>query len=66
MEIYQLNNIFEFVVTEDKVWLQVFVYPNITYLKDLEKDHVIVLSNILKKLYDLRKDLLTIISKIHW
>ena len=64
-----MNNIFEFVDNyEDKEYdYRVLVYPNITYLKDLEKDsYVIVLSNILKELYDLRKDLFfTIISPAH-
>tara|TARA_R100000234_G_scaffold112452_1_gene86127 strand:+ start:578 stop:1951 length:1374 start_codon:yes stop_codon:yes gene_type:complete len=64
-----VNNIFEFVDNyEDKEYdYRVLVYPNITYLKDLEKDsYVIVLSNILKELYDLRKDLFfTIISPAH-
>ena len=36
---------------------KVLVYPNITYLKDLEKDsYVVVLGNIIKELNKIRDD----------
>ncbi len=38
--------------------MRVLIYPNITYQKDLEKDsYVVVLSNIIKELNKIRKDL---------
>ena len=63
-------NIFSFTGVEnnDKEYkYKVLVYPNITYLKDLEKDsYVVVLGNIIKELNKIRDDLFfTIISPAH-
>ena len=63
-------NIFQFTDVEDNTKeykYKVLVYPNITYLKDLEKDsYVVVLGNIIKELNKIRDDLFfTIISPAH-
>ena len=63
-------NIFSFTGVEnnDKEYkYKVLVYPNITYLKDLEKDsYVVVLGNIIRELNKIRDDLFfTIISPAH-
>ena len=56
-------SIYQFTDVEDNIKeykYKIFVYPNITYQKDLEKDsYVIVLSNIIKQLSKIRDD-------IHW
>ena len=54
-------NIYKF--SEDKDFdkeytYKVLVYPNITYMKDLEKDsYVVVLGNIIKEMNKIRDDL---------
>ena len=54
-------NIFQFtdVTDNDKEYkYKILVYPNITYLKDLEKDSfVVVLGNIIRELNKIRNDL---------
>ena len=54
-------NIFQFtdVTDSDKEYkYKILVYPNITYLKDLEKDSfVVVLGNIIRELNKIRNDL---------
>ena len=56
-------NIFNFSkeVDSDRVYqYKVLVYPNITYMRDLEKDsYVVVLRNVIKELNKVRDD-------IHW
>jgi len=56
-------NIFNFTKEQDndRVYqYKVLVYPNITYMKDLEKDsYVVVLRNVIKELNKVRND-------IHW
>ena len=56
-------SIYQFTDVEDNTKeykYKIFVYPNITYQKDLEKDsYVVVLSNIIKQLSKIRDD-------IHW
>ena len=56
-------NIFKFTEERDsdRVYkYKVLVYPNITYMKDLEKDsYVVVLRNVIKELNKVRND-------IHW
>ena len=63
-------NIFNFTDVEDndkEYKYKILVYPNITFLKDLEKDsYVVVLGNIIKELNKIRDDLFfTIISPAH-
>ena len=63
-------NIFKFTDEKDndRVYqYKVLVYPNITYMKDLEKDsYVVVLGNIIRELNKIRDDLFfTIISPSH-
>ena len=63
-------NIFKFSDDKDsdkEYKYKILVYPNITYLKDLEKDsYVVVLCNIVKELNKIRDDLFfTIISPSH-
>ena len=63
-------NIFNFTDVEDndkEYKYKILVYPNITYLKDLEKDsYVVVLCNIVKELNKIRDDLFfTIVSPAH-
>ena len=63
-------NIFQFSDVEDndkEYKYKILVYPNITYLKDLEKDsYVVVLGNIIKELNKIRDDFFfTIISPAH-
>jgi len=60
-------NIFQFTDVEDndkEYKYKILVYPNITFLKDLEKDsYVVVLGNIIRELNKIRDDLFfTIIS----
>ena len=54
-------NIFNFTDVEDndkEYKYKILVYPNITYLKDLEKDsYVVVLGNIIRELNKIRDDL---------
>ena len=54
-------NIYKFADVEDndkEYKYKVLVYPNITYLKDLEKDsYVVVLGNIIRELNKIRDDL---------
>jgi len=54
-------NIFQFTDVEDndrEYKYKILVYPNITYLKDLEKDsYVVVLGNIIRELNKIRDDL---------
>ena len=56
-------NIFDFTTDKDfdKEYLyKILVYPNITYMRDLEKDsYVVVLRNVIKELNKVRDD-------IHW
>jgi len=56
-------NIFNFTEQKDndkEYKYKVLVYPNITYMKDLEKDsYVVVLRNVIKELNKVRDD-------IHW
>ena len=56
-------NIFNFTKQKDndkEYKYKVLVYPNITYMKDLEKDsYVVVLRNVIKELNKVRDD-------IHW
>ena len=56
-------NIFDFTkdVDSDKQYdYKILVYPNITYMQDLEKDsYVVVLRNVIKELNKIRDD-------IHW
>jgi len=54
-----MNNFFEH--KQDKAYkYKILVYPNITYMKDLEKDsYVVVLRNVIKELNKVRDD-------IHW
>ena len=63
-------NIFQFTDVEDsdkEYKYKILVYPNITFLKDLEKDsYVVVLGNIIRELNKIRDDLFfTIISPAH-
>jgi glycosyltransferase involved in cell wall biosynthesis len=63
-------NIFQFTDVEDndkEYKYKILVYPNITFLKDLEKDsYVVVLGNIIRELNKIRDDLFfTIISPSH-
>ncbi len=63
-------NIFNFTDVEDndkEYKYKILVYPNITFLKDLEKDsYVVVLGNIIRELNKIRDDLFfTIISPSH-
>ena len=63
-------NIFNFTDVEDndkEYKYKILVYPNITFLKDLEKDsYVVVLGNIIRELNKIRDDLFfTIISPAH-
>ena len=48
-------------VDDDKEYkYRILVYPNITYMRDLEKDsYVVVLHNVIKELNKIRDD-------IHW
>ena len=60
-------NIFDFVkdVDSDKQYdYKILVYPNITYMQDLEKDsYVVVLRNVIKELNKIRNDIhFTILS----
>jgi len=54
-----VNNFFEY--NQDKEYkYKILVYPNITFMKDLEKDsYVVVLRNVIKELNKVRDD-------IHW
>ena len=54
-----MNNFFEY--NQDKEYkYKILVYPNITFMKDLEKDsYVVVLRNVIKELNKVRDD-------IHW
>ena len=56
-------NIFDFTKEQDndrEYKYKILVYPNITYMKDLEKDsYVVVLRNVIKELNKIRDD-------IHW
>ena len=56
-------NIFDFTTDKDsdkEYPYKILVYPNITYMRDLEKDsYVVVLRNVIKELNKLRDD-------IHW
>ena len=54
-----MNNFFEY--SQDKAYkYKILVYPNITYMKDLEKDsYVVVLRNVINELNKVRDD-------IHW
>ena len=56
-------NIYQFTETKDydkEYNYKILVYPNITYMKDLEKDsYVVVLRNVIKELNKIRDD-------IHW
>ena len=63
-------NIFQFTDVEDndkEYKYKILVYPNITFLKDLEKDsYVVVLGNIIRELNKIRDDLFfTIVSPSH-
>ena len=63
-------NIFNFTDVEDndkEYKYKILVYPNITFLKDLEKDsYVVVLGNIIRELNKIRDDLFfTIVSPAH-
>ena len=63
-------NIFDFTKEKDsdkECPYKILVYPNITFLKDLEKDsYVVVLGNIIRELNKIRDDLFfTIISPSH-
>ena len=54
-----MNTFFEY--QDDKEYkYKILVYPNITFMKDLEKDsYVVVLRNVIKELNKVRDD-------IHW
>ena len=56
-------NIFDFTKEQDsdkEYPYKILVYPNITYMRDLEKDsYVVVLRNVIKELNKIRDD-------IHW
>ena len=56
-------NIFDFTNDQDserEYNYKILVYPNITYMRDLEKDsYVVVLHNVIKELNKIRDD-------IHW
>ena len=56
-------NIFDFATEKDydkEYQYKILVYPNITYMRDLEKDsYVVVLRNVIKELNKVRDD-------IHW
>ena len=56
-------NIFDFTTDKDsdkEYTYKILVYPNITYMRDLEKDsYVVVLRNVIKELNKIRND-------IHW
>ena len=56
-------NIFDFTTDKDsdkEYPYKILVYPNITYMRDLEKDsYVVVLRNVIKELNKVRDD-------IHW
>ena len=56
-------NIYNFTKEQDNVKeykYKILVYPNITYMRDLEKDsYVVVLRNVIKEMNKIRKD-------IHW
>ena len=61
-----MNNFFEY--QDDKEYkYKILVYPNITYMKDLEKDsYVVVLRNVIKELNKVRDDIFwTILSPEH-
>ena len=63
-------NIFDFTTDKDsdkEYPYKILVYPNITFLKDLEKDsYVVVLGNIIRELNKIRDDLFfTIVSPAH-
>jgi len=63
-------NIFNFTDVEDndkEYKYKILVYPNITYMRDLEKDsYVVVLGNIIRELNKIRDDLFfTIVSPAH-
>jgi len=61
-----VNNFFEY--QDDKEYkYKILVYPNITYMKDLEKDsYVVVLRNVIKELNKVRDDIFwTILSPEH-
>ena len=46
--------------TQQSYPIKILVYPNITYMQDLEKDsYVVVLRNVIKELNKVRDD-------IHW
>ena len=57
MSIYQFTNDKD---NEKECNYKILVYPNITYIEDLEKDsYVVVLRNVIKELNEIRDD-------IHW
>ncbi len=61
-----LNNFFEY--KQDKEYkYKILVYPNITYMKDLEKDsYVVVLRNVINEMNKVRDDIFwTILSPKH-
>ena len=63
-------NIFDFTTDKDsdkEYPYKILVYPNITYMRDLEKDsYVVVLGNIIRELNKIRDDLFfTIVSPSH-
>ena len=64
MNIYKFSDDKDF---DKEYTYKVFVYPNITYQKDLEKDsYVVVLTNIIRELNNIRNDIhWTIISPKH-
>ena len=58
-----MNNFFQY--QDDKEYkYKILVYPNITFMKDLEKDsYVVVLRNVIKELNKVRDDIFwTILS----